>query len=74
MTVNSFTVKSFKEYVKGRTIDKIVEYRKPIYDFATKKNNDIANIVQILVPTKEWSDNTVDFLKDSYITVIIENK
>lgn len=62
------------DYLKDRAVDKAVEYRRPIYDFITKNNNTLSNTTQIFIPTKKYSDNTVDFLLDSYVTVIFKNK
>ena len=62
------------DYIKGRTVDKVVEYRRSIYDSITKNNNTLSNTTQMFIPTKKYSDNTVDFLLDSYVTVIFENK
>lgn len=72
---NTTSAKSFfLKYIKDRMQSKVIEYRRPIYDYMTKKNNDLSNTIQVFVPTKEYSDNTIDFLNDPYITVIIENK
>ena len=59
-----------KEHIKSMTKDKIVEYRRPLYNWINQKTN----ALQLFVPTKEWSDSTVEFLEDPYVTVIIESK
>lgn len=65
-----FGIKLTKEHIKSMTKDKIVEYRRPLYNWINQKTN----ALQLFVPTKEWSDSTVEFLEDPYVTVIIESK
>lgn len=65
-----FGIKLTKEHIKSITKDKIVEYRRPLYNWINQKTN----ALQLFVPTKEWSDSTVEFLEDQYVTVIIESK
>lgn len=65
-----FGIKLTKEHIKSITKDKIVEYRRPLYNWINQKTN----ALQLFVPTKEWSDSTVEFLEDPYVTVIIESK
>lgn len=65
-----FGIKLAKESIKSITTDKIVENRRPLYNWINQKTN----ALQLFVPTKEWSDSTVEFLEDPYVTVIIESK
>ena len=65
-----FGIKLAKESIKSITTDKIVENRRPLYNWINQKTNTL----QLFVPTKEWSDSTVEFLEDPYVTVIIESK
>ena len=65
-----FGIKLTKEHIKSITKDKIVEYRRPLYNWINQKTN----ALQLFVPTKEWSDSTVEFLEDPYVIVIIESK
>ena len=69
-TPKKFGFEFVKGYIKSKTTDKIVENRRPLYNWINQRTNTL----QLLVPTKEWSDSTVEFLEDPYVTVIIESK
>ena len=69
-TPKEFGFEFIKEYIKSKTTDKVVENRRPLYNWINQRTN----ALQLLVPTKEWSDRTVEFLEDPYVTIVIESK